>query len=161
MKKPALTSLVSSCFMLLFAYKNAFAGCYFNGGCEQTTDPYSQAEAQFYAQCYDRRVDIAHMETQFEYPSELSFMQREQLRNIRHPNIVTIAADYVIARPVMIATTVAGTGLFVATLPFSAMGGNVHQAAYELVGVPFQESFTRCLGCNPSDFGEHAYFGYY
>jgi hypothetical protein len=62
----------------------------------------------------------------------------------------------VITRPIMLGATIIGTGLFLATLPFSLIGGNAGQAGDVLVVKPFQATFMRCLGCtdaNSSTFG--------
>jgi hypothetical protein len=40
-----------------------------------------------------------------------------------------------------------GTGLFVVTLPFSALGGNVKETADTLVVGLAKSTFTRCMGC--------------
>lgn len=57
-------------------------------------------------------------------------------------------ADALVARPIGLATTVLGVATFVVTLPFSALGGNVNQAADKLVVEPGRETFVRCLGCS-------------
>lgn len=58
----------------------------------------------------------------------------------------TMTADILVARPLGIAATAAGAVLFVISLPFSLLGGNTPQAAYELVGLPAQVTFARPLG---------------
>ena len=40
-----------------------------------------------------------------------------------------------------------GTAVFVITLPFSALGGNVEESAKALVVGPAKTTFTRCMGC--------------
>ncbi len=55
--------------------------------------------------------------------------------------------DALVARPVGVATTVVGVAAFVVTLPFSALGGNINQAADKLIVEPGKETFVRCLGC--------------
>jgi hypothetical protein len=64
-----------------------------------------------------------------------------------HPTTITMAADALIARPLLLLTTAAGVMVFVISLPFSALGNNVHEAAEKLVMVPARATFTRCLGC--------------
>ena len=59
-------------------------------------------------------------------------------------------ADALVARPIGLATTVLGVATFVVTLPFSAIGGNINQAADKLVVEPGRETFVRCLGCTHS-----------
>jgi hypothetical protein len=60
-------------------------------------------------------------------------------------------ADAVIARPLGIVVTGLGAVLFVVSLPFSALGGNIGEAADALVIKPAKETFTRCLGCTSSE----------
>lgn len=57
-----------------------------------------------------------------------------------------MAVDAVAIRPLGIVATVIGTGLFVVSLPFSALGGNVGEAADALVVAPAKFTFTRPLG---------------
>lgn len=66
------------------------------------------------------------------------------------PSAAAMTADALLARPVLLALTVAGTGLFVVTLPFSALGGNTGEAAKMLVVGPAKTTFLRCLGCTES-----------
>ncbi|MNR49526.1 hypothetical protein D3C85_1689130 [compost metagenome] len=63
-----------------------------------------------------------------------------------------MVGDVLIARPLLIGATVIGAGLFIISLPFSALGGNVGEAAEELVVVPGREAFVRCLGCTISGY---------
>lgn len=64
------------------------------------------------------------------------------------PEFGEMAADLVVARPVGLALTALGAAAFVVSLPFSALGGNVSQAAEKLVIEPGKETFVRCLGCS-------------
>ena len=64
------------------------------------------------------------------------------------PSGLEMTADAVIVRPVTLVATVLGAGLFVVSLPFSALGGNAGEAAQTLVGAPFKATFLRCLGCS-------------
>jgi hypothetical protein len=57
-----------------------------------------------------------------------------------------MAADLVLARPVGTAATVTGFVLFVVSSPFSALGGNTHEAWESLVVSPATYSFQRPLG---------------
>lgn len=66
------------------------------------------------------------------------------------PSAAEMAADFTIARPLMLATTVFGTALFLASLPVSLMGGNVEEAAQRLVVEPATYTFSPCLGCIPT-----------
>ena len=64
------------------------------------------------------------------------------------PGAGAMAMDALIARPMLFAGTLGGTALFVATLPFSARGGKVEEAANTLVVGLAKTTFTRCLGCS-------------
>lgn len=66
------------------------------------------------------------------------------------PPAYAMAGDLLIARPLLIAGTALGAILFVVSLPFSALGGNVEEAAQALVVEPGREAFVRCLGCTSS-----------
>ena len=57
-----------------------------------------------------------------------------------------VAADVVLARPLWLVATVAGTALFVVTLPVAAMSKSVNKTARTLVARPAQATFTRPLG---------------
>ena len=57
-----------------------------------------------------------------------------------------VVADVLIARPLCFAMTVAGAGLFVASLPIAAISRSVHTTARALVGWPAHETFVRKLG---------------
>ena len=63
------------------------------------------------------------------------------------PSAGAMAADVLVARPLGVVATVLGGALFVVSLPFSAAGGNIDQAADKLVMGPVRETFVRCLGC--------------
>lgn len=63
------------------------------------------------------------------------------------PSAAAMTADALVARPVLLGLTAVGTGLFVVTLPFSALGGNTGEAAKMLVVGPAKSTFLRCLGC--------------
>lgn len=58
-----------------------------------------------------------------------------------------MAADVLIARPVGAVLTLAGSVLFVVSLPFTAATNTVDKAAKSLVVDPARETFVRCLGC--------------
>lgn len=55
-------------------------------------------------------------------------------------------ADAFLLRPFMLVGTVLTTATFIVTLPFSALGGNVDQAATRLVAEPASYTFKRPLG---------------
>ena len=54
--------------------------------------------------------------------------------------------DLVVARPGGLFATIAGTAIFVVSLPFSALGGNSGQAFDSLVANPAAYTFQRPLG---------------
>lgn len=58
--------------------------------------------------------------------------------------------DVLIARPLLLATTVAGAGLFVIAAPFTFAGGTTAQTWDTLVVTPASATFVRCLGCTPT-----------
>ncbi len=64
-----------------------------------------------------------------------------------NPGIFAMTGDLMLARPLMLATTVLGTAIFVVSSPFSLLGGNIKDAANTLVYDPFKATFVRCLGC--------------
>lgn len=74
---------------------------------------------------------------------------------VEAPHAYAIVADVVIARPLLIAATVIGAGLFVVTLPFSALGGGVKSAGNALVVEPGKAAFVRCLGCTKDGYNNH------
>lgn len=63
------------------------------------------------------------------------------------PSAVAMIGDVFVARPLGVAATAIGSVAFVVSLPFSAAGGNVEEAANTLVVGPARETFVRCLGC--------------
>ena len=64
-----------------------------------------------------------------------------------NPSALAMTGDAIFARPVLFGMTVIGTAVFVASLPFSLLGGNVGEAAETLVVGPAKTTFVRCLGC--------------
>ncbi len=63
------------------------------------------------------------------------------------PTTLTMIGDAVLARPLLLGITALGAGLFLVTLPFSALGGNVKESANTLVLGPGKSTFVRCMGC--------------
>ena len=49
-------------------------------------------------------------------------------------------------RPFALVSTVAGTAVFIVTLPFNALDNNIGEAANTLVAEPFKYTFARPLG---------------
>ncbi len=62
------------------------------------------------------------------------------------PSAAAMTVDVLAVRPLGIAATLLGTGLFIVSLPFSALGGNVDEVAENLVVEPARFTFTRPLG---------------
>ncbi len=74
---------------------------------------------------------------------------------VEAPPAYAIVADVVIARPLLIAATVIGAGLFVVTLPFSALGGGIARTGQALVVEPGKAAFVRCLGCTRDGYNNY------
>ncbi len=68
------------------------------------------------------------------------------------PSGLDMAADLLVGRPVLLATTVVGTAIWLVALPFSALGGNVEESAEALVVGPAKATFVRCLGCSSNTY---------
>ena len=68
------------------------------------------------------------------------------------PKGYAMIGDLVVARPLLIAATVVGAGLFVVSSPFTLAGGNFKEAAKSLVAEPAMAAFVRCLGCTESGY---------
>jgi|SRR3990167_1305770 len=68
------------------------------------------------------------------------------------PKAFSMIGDLVIARPLLIGATAIGAVAFVVSLPFTALGGNVGEAAQALVVEPGKGAFVRCLGCTASGY---------
>lgn len=72
---------------------------------------------------------------------------------IQNPPAFAMIGDLLIARPLLVAATVIGAGVFVVSLPFTAFGGGIDKAGQALVLDPGRSAFARCLGCT----GEEGY----
>ena len=59
---------------------------------------------------------------------------------------VEMGLDAVLARPVSLLATVAGSAVFVITLPFSLASRTTHETARVFVVAPAKDTFTRPLG---------------
>ena len=57
-----------------------------------------------------------------------------------------MAADFLFGRPIGLVSIVAGSALYVISLPFSALGGNLKDATQKLVMDPINFTFKRPLG---------------
>lgn len=62
------------------------------------------------------------------------------------PSAAAMTFDAVIVRPASFVATVAGTGLFIVSLPFSLLGHNTDKAGKRLVAEPAKYTFARPLG---------------
>ena len=62
------------------------------------------------------------------------------------PGAGAMTYDLVLLRPLGAAAIVAGSAVFVVSLPFSALGSNVGRAGKVLVADPFRFTFFRPLG---------------
>ena len=67
------------------------------------------------------------------------------------PTALEMTADLLVARPLQLTATGLGAAVFLVSLPFSMLGGNVDQAAEQLVAGPARATFQRCLGCTEAD----------
>ena len=66
------------------------------------------------------------------------------------PHAGVMVGDLLVARPIGIVMTVAGTAAFIVSLPFTLLAGSANEAAETLMVGPAQTTFMRCLGCrNP------------
>lgn len=68
-------------------------------------------------------------------------------QEVPQPNTFTMAADVLVARPLLVGATVLGSVIFVVGLPFSALADNVAESADHLIKTPAKAAFARCLGC--------------
>jgi len=71
----------------------------------------------------------------------------DPLYTIHNPPAFAMIGDLLIARPLLVVATVIGAGVFVVSLPFTALGGGVGDAGQALVVDPAKAAFVRCLGC--------------
>jgi hypothetical protein len=68
------------------------------------------------------------------------------------PNAAKMAGDLVVARPIGLVMTVAGTAAFIISLPFTLLAGSANEAAETLMIGPAKTTFVRCLGCTNSGY---------
>ena len=76
----------------------------------------------------------------------------DPLYTVEAPKAFSMVGDLVVARPLLIGATAVGAVAFVVSLPFTALGGTVGEAAQALVVEPGREAFVRCLGCTSSGY---------
>jgi len=58
----------------------------------------------------------------------------------------SVAADALVVRPLCFVVLIAGTGLFVATLPIAVISRSTNKSASALVAGPAKQTFVRKLG---------------
>jgi len=68
------------------------------------------------------------------------------------PNAGVMVADLVVARPVGVLVTAAGTAAFLVSLPFTLLAGHASDAAETLMIGPATNTFMRCLGCTNAGY---------
>jgi len=78
--------------------------------------------------------------------------------NPNPPSSAAMAADAIIGRPLGLATTIAGTGVFLVTLPFSLTSDSTAEAAWGLAGRPAGWTFVRPLGRGEPVYQEQGVF---
>ena len=78
----------------------------------------------------------------------------DPLYTVEAPGAFSMVGDLLIARPLLIAATVIGAGVFVVALPFAATGGGIGEAGRALVVEPGKAAFVRCLGCTGDGYNK-------
>jgi hypothetical protein len=70
------------------------------------------------------------------------------------PNEFAMVGDLLVARPIGLVMVVAGSAVWLVSLPFTLLAGHASEAAGALIGGPVETTFMRCLGCtNPGYTG--------
>lgn len=80
--------------------------------------------------------------------SPASAAERNRFDDSR-PGGLSMMADALLARPVLIGATAIGAGMFVVSMPFALIGGTTGDTWGTLVVTPAEAAFVRCLGCTP------------
>ncbi|TDQ37248.1 multidrug transporter [Thiopseudomonas denitrificans] len=70
------------------------------------------------------------------------------------PAAYAMVADAVIARPMLLAATAVGFGVYLVTLPFAWGSGSASKTWKALVVEPGEATFVRCLGCSKPGYGK-------
>ena len=78
--------------------------------------------------------------------------------NPNPPSSAVMAFDAIIGRPLGLATTIAGTAVFLVTLPLTLHSDTTGEAAWGLVGRPDGWTFMRPLGRGEPLFEEQGVF---
>jgi hypothetical protein len=68
------------------------------------------------------------------------------------PNPYAMVGDLFVARPLGVVLTLAGTAVWVVSLPFTLMAGHANEAADTLMLGPAEATFVRCLGCRNTGY---------
>jgi hypothetical protein len=108
-------------------------------------------------------VSLGGLWASFAAAGEMGYSLRQSERGFKEPapqepNSGVIFLDAAIGRPLGLATTIVGTGLFVVTLPFTAPSGDVGPAARALMGDPAGWTFLRPLGRSDPRFEDRGVF---
>ncbi|MDN3554566.1 hypothetical protein [Halomonas maura] len=82
--------------------------------------------------------------------SQSAMAEDDYANDTARPSGGAMVADALLARPLLAAATIGGAAVFLVSLPFSALGGNVDAAAETLIKTPAEATFRRCLGCEMS-----------
>jgi hypothetical protein len=78
--------------------------------------------------------------------------------NPNPPSSAVVAADAIIGRPLGLATAIAGTAVFLITLPVSIPSDSTGEAAWGLSGRPLGWTFIRPLGRSEPLYEEQGVF---
>ena len=68
------------------------------------------------------------------------------------PNEFAMVGDLLVARPIGAVMTVAGTAVWLVSLPFTLLAGHAGEAAETLILGPGETTFMRCLGCRNTGY---------
>jgi hypothetical protein len=74
------------------------------------------------------------------------------------PSSAVMAFDGIIGRPLGLATTIVGTGVFLVTLPFNRTYESTAEAGWGLVGRPGGWTFVRPMGRGAPEYQEKGVF---
>ena len=107
-------------------------------------------------------VSLAGTWASLSYAGEIGYYLRPEVgfRGQYEANSTVMALDAAVARPMGLGTTVVGTGVFVATLPFTVASGDVGAAARGWVVNPAGWTFVRPLGQGDPRFEDVGLFSH-
>ncbi|WP_350561465.1 hypothetical protein [Psychrobacter sp. CAL346-MNA-CIBAN-0220] len=66
------------------------------------------------------------------------------------PSYETMAVDTIVGKPLQLITAIAGTAVYLVSLPYSLIGRNADQAQQKLFVEPW-DAMGRCLGCTVAE----------